>query len=316
MAGEIPRDRWGRPLVVPPGGGKPAPYTRVTTFIDVLDDKRALTDWMKRMVAIGLSERPDLLLAVSAHRDNKDELNRIAEEALEAAKGKAAATTGTALHALTEQNDRGMKLPPLPNDAARDLDAYRRATQDMEMLHIEDFVVHDGLKVGGTPDRIVRWGGHGNLIADIKTGDIKYGAGKIAMQIALYSRSVFYDPGTGQRVSLPDVDQERGLVIHLPAGTGECALHWVDLRKGWEGVELAATVRRWRAHRTFMDPIPGPVGGTEEADDRIAFLVRNAGSVQKLNALWRDHQGEWTDRHTELAAHRKRELLAKGIMTS
>lgn len=251
---DISRDRWGRPLIVPPGGGEPQPYTRTTTFIDVLDDKHALTGWAKRMVAIGLSERPDLLLAVAAHRDDKTRLNAIVEEALQAARGGAAATTGTAIHALTERIDRGVELPPLPDTARRDLEAYRSATAGMEMLAIEEFVVHDGLKVGGTPDRIIRWQGV-TVIGDVKTSaELRYGIPAHSMQLALYAHSMFYDPDTHERTPLPDVDLERGLIIHLPAGRGVCDLVWVDIEAGWEGVQLAAEVREWRARRGLSWP--------------------------------------------------------------
>jgi hypothetical protein len=50
-----PRDRWGRPLIVPVGGGKPEGYKRTTTFIDVLDDKSNLTDWKTRIVVTGVA---------------------------------------------------------------------------------------------------------------------------------------------------------------------------------------------------------------------------------------------------------------------
>src|SRR5215831_14489249 len=96
----IRRDRWLRPLVVPPGGGKPVPYTRCTTYVSALEDTYNLSRWQQRMVAIGLAERQDLLLAVAAHRDDKAHLNELCEKALEAAKGSAPATTGTALHKL------------------------------------------------------------------------------------------------------------------------------------------------------------------------------------------------------------------------
>ena len=52
---EIPRDRWGRPLITPVGGGKPEPYTRVSTLAKTLDDKTALSKWMCRQTAIGLA---------------------------------------------------------------------------------------------------------------------------------------------------------------------------------------------------------------------------------------------------------------------
>jgi len=62
---EIPRDRYGRPMVVPPKGGKPVPYTRTTTVAGSLDDGTALVAWKLRMAAAGLTLRPDLLLAAS-----------------------------------------------------------------------------------------------------------------------------------------------------------------------------------------------------------------------------------------------------------
>src|SRR5258707_590187 len=37
-------------------------YRRTTTFIDVLQDEFALKKWDRRMVAYGMSQRPDLVL--------------------------------------------------------------------------------------------------------------------------------------------------------------------------------------------------------------------------------------------------------------
>ena len=156
---ELPRDRYGRPLVVPPQGGKPVAYTRCTTYIDVLEDKYNLNLWSQRNVALGLASRPDLLLSVSAHREDKKALNRICDDAREAASASAAATRGTALHALTELVDRGQPLPPLPANAQASLDAYVEATAHLKATHIEQFCVQDHLKIGGTPDRVVTFEG-------------------------------------------------------------------------------------------------------------------------------------------------------------
>lgn len=41
----IQRDRWGRPLITPPDGGKPKPYTRASTLAKALDDNQGLIDW-------------------------------------------------------------------------------------------------------------------------------------------------------------------------------------------------------------------------------------------------------------------------------
>ena len=255
VAPEVSRDRYGRPLIIPPGGGKPVAYTRCTTFIDCLDDRYNLELWKIRQAAIGLADRPDLALAVTTHRDDKKRLDRICADAIEAAKSSAAATTGTALHTLTEHVDTGRDLPTLPPSAVADLDAYRRATAALTVEAIEQFVVCDDLAVGGTFDRVVSWRGR-RFVADLKTGStIDFSVGKIAMQLAVYSRGQSYDPATGARTPL-DVDQRNGLVIHLPAGQARCDVSFVDLTAGWEGVLLAQQVRAWRKRKGFTAPFP------------------------------------------------------------
>ncbi len=55
------RDQYGRYLVVPPTGGKPIGYTRVTTVAKALDDGGGLAShWKASMVATGLMMRPGL----------------------------------------------------------------------------------------------------------------------------------------------------------------------------------------------------------------------------------------------------------------
>ena len=79
MPVEIERDRYGRPLVVPPKGGKAIAYTRATTIANSLDDASALTAWKMRMAAIGLTSRPDLLLAIGVAADDNLSLIHISE---------------------------------------------------------------------------------------------------------------------------------------------------------------------------------------------------------------------------------------------
>lgn len=241
---EVSRDRYGRPLIIPPGGDKPVGYARWSSYGDVLEDRYNLEKWKVRTAATGLADRPDLLLAVAAARGNKRQLDDICEQALEAAKGSAAATTGTALHSLSELVDRDEPLPVLPPSAEADLAAYRKATACLNVVAIEQFVVCDDPQAAGTFDRIVEHEGR-RYVADIKTGDVKWGIGKIAVQLAGYSRSQVYDPATGERTPL-DVDQSRALVIHLPQGQASCELIWVDIEEGWQGVLMAQQVRSWR----------------------------------------------------------------------
>ncbi len=305
---DIPRDRWGRPLVVPPEGGKPVAYTRCTTFIKCLDDREALEKWQQRMVTLGLIERDDLRLAAAAHRDDKRKLNEICRDAMEAAKSSAAATTGTAVHAFTEQVDRGtLEVARVPLDVRADVEAYVRATKPFEPLLIEQFCVLDDYRIGGTPDRGVRYHGR-NYIADIKTGSIEYALPSIAMQLAVYARSVQYDHRTKKRTPLPDVDTSKGIVIHLPAGQGVCNLHWVDLDAGWEAVHLAKRVREHRSRKEWAKPLID-VPRLEQAVDPLGDRIATAPSVEALTELWTQNARVWTDAHTELAKARKALLL-------
>ena len=303
---EIPRDRWNRPLVIPPEGGKPVPYTRCTTYVDALDDKFNLTKWMQRMVAIGLVDRSDLLLAVAAHRDDKKKLNAIVEEAMEAAKAHAAATTGTALHALTETIDRGQTVGAFPDTYRADIDAYGKATEPLTVLpdYIERFMVLDSLRIGGTPDRIVELNGR-RYIADLKTGSVDWGMGKIAQQLAVYSRSATYDHTTGARGRVEGVDQDRAIVIHLPAGSGTCELLWVDIAAGWEAVQLSTQVRAWRTRKDLSEPLDA---NETSKRYRIAELIAAATTVEELTDLYRTHKNHWNDDLTASAAARKAAL--------
>ena len=302
---EIPRDRWSRPLVVPPNGGKGVPYTRCTTFVKVIEDTYNLGRWMNRMTALGLSERPDLLLAVGAHRDDKTKLNKICEDAQEAAKAHAAATTGTALHALTERIDRGQDVGVVPDAYLADLRAYEEATKDLTATHIEQFCVLDNLQIGGTPDRVVKYQGK-RYIADVKTGTIEYGALAIAMQLAVYARSNTYDHTTGQR-GLHDADLQRGIVIHLPAGTGTCELKWVDLEQGWNAVRVARDVREKRKlkYGDLMSPFNAalevPTEPAPEPPVDLAALIAQCPTDDAVRRLWAAHADKWDDTLTEAA---------------
>ena len=248
------RDRWGRPLVIPPGGGKATGYTRATTIAKTLDDGTALKKWAMRGVALGIAERRDLRAEAANSRDDKDALNRIAEEALNAAGGKERRELGSQIHGWTDQVDNGEQPWGIDNEGQADLDAYVTATADIDWKYVEQSVVCDELKVGGTPDRIGTYKGR-LVIADLKTGGtdvsafMRYSALSIAMQLAIYSRSLGYNVATGERFPLGDIDQNNGLVIHLVPGTAQVNLVWVDLRAGWEAAQHATAVREWRKRK-------------------------------------------------------------------
>lgn len=298
---EIPRDRYGRPMVLAPGSkSKRVSYRRTTTFVGCLEDTYNLMAWKNRQVAIGMGQRPDLVLAAaSTDPDDKKRFNEIAEKACEHALASASATTGTSLHALTERLDRGQKLGHVPDPYGADLKAYEKAIAGIEFTGIEAFRVHDEWKIAGTTDRVGYYNGR-LTIMDIKTGSIDF-PHKMAMQLAMYARSVPYDIATDTRGADPQpVDLNTGIIIHLPAGQGSCDLYEIDIAKGWGACLIAQQVWRWRSEKNLTHKVgderetvweksgsPNPFGPTAWLQ-----LIELASSTAQLRQLWaeaRDH---------------------------
>ena len=252
MRVEVERDRYGRPLITPKTGGKQVAYTRATTIANSLDDPSALTAWKMRMAAIGLTVRSDLLLAISAAQEDKMAINKYIEDAMEVAGASRAATIGTALHSFAEKLDLGQDIGPIPDEWAADLVAYQKATEQLNKIFIEQFCVLDKYKIAGTPDRLVEYKGE-RFIADIKTGRIDH-PNNIAIQLAIYAHGSPYDIATGRRGSWGDVNKDKAIIIHLPAGTGLCKLVWIDIAEGWKGVQFAMKVREWRDKKGLATP--------------------------------------------------------------
>lgn len=244
MPTEIERDRYGRPMVMPVKGKKKVAYTRATTIANSLDDASALVAWKMRMAALGLTTRPDLLLAISAAGEDKMAINAYIEEAMDAAGASKAANIGTAIHALTERLDLGQELGVVPDQWLPDIRAYEEATKILNKVYIEQFCVLDKFKIAGTPDRLVEYKGE-LFIADLKTGRIDH-PNNIAMQLAIYAHGLPYDIATATRGSWGDVNKEKAIIVHLPAGTGACKLVFIDIAEGWKGVQFAMKVRKWR----------------------------------------------------------------------
>jgi hypothetical protein len=255
---EIPRDRWLRPLIVPPEGGEPVAYTRVSTLAKALDDLNNLMLWKQRKTAQGLLMRPDLMTRLSgalatgkdseADWPTKRAFNDACREACEAAGASTGASAGTGFHSLTEAIDRGDE-PMFVSAADQErLDAYRAATAQLTMLDIECFVVNDQVRAAGTFDRLVRLPDGAVVVADLKSGKSEAAYPfATTVQIATYANGHRYDAETGARAPLhADLDTSRGLLIHLPP-SGGCTLYVLDLRIGWEAAQLACRVRDMRS---------------------------------------------------------------------
>jgi hypothetical protein len=249
---EIDRDRYGRPLIIPPTGGKAIAYTRATTIANSLDDASALTAWKMRMAAIGLTTRPDILLSITAAQDDKMAVNSLIEDAMEVAGANKAANIGTAIHSFAERLDLGQDLGIVPPQWAPDVKAYEHATKILNNKFIEQFCVLDKFKIAGTPDRVVEYKGE-LFIADIKTGRVDH-PNNISIQLAIYANGLPYDAATATRGTWGEVNKEKAIIIHLPAGTGTCKLMWIDIKEGFKGLQFAIKTRKWRDQKGLSYP--------------------------------------------------------------
>jgi hypothetical protein len=266
--GKVCRDFRGSPLIVP-RNGKPeeaVAYRRASSFGDCLDDKSNLGPWGQANAVRGGLRRPELVMRFASEddgwvsADSKRAVRKTLEEMTTAGGGDAKSIVGTSLHTFTERQDRGEKIDLIPEQYRADLAAYEYATRDFTHLLIERFMVLDQYRIAGTPDRVsfVPYpdpdGNVRNRIVDLKTGSIDYPS-KMAIQLGVYAHSETYDPETYERGTIGEVDKGWAVIIHLPAGTGQASLVWLDIRTGYEAVSLADRVKTWRSVKNLTVPI-------------------------------------------------------------
>lgn len=298
LLAEAPKDRWGRYKISDPATGKERGYTRVTTIAKVLDDSSSLADWKTRMAITGLVQREDLLAQASTALDDRSKLNKIANDAIEAAGAYSRANLGVALHSITEQIDLGMK-PQVLAGLQKDIETYIAsiAAWDFTMHKewIEVLLINDEYEYAGTADRIVGTRDGKLCIFDLKTGtDLSYSYGSIAVQLAMYAHADWiYDWRTGERTPLPDIDMNEGIICHLPAGEADCKFYTVDLNAGWEAAKMSFATRDWRKRKDLFTPykfseekrraVEPVVNPTPQADDSLT--VRRQWMRDRITAL-------------------------------
>jgi hypothetical protein len=273
------RDRWGRPLLVPPGGGERQPYTRMSTMSGYLCDKSALETWTRQKLAIGLSRREDLCALIASlpvihdcftdkslltkeqkksDVETKARLAEYMEAAMEAGDRLYKANWGTAIHAFIE---RGV-WDSAPQRMIADVQAALKMFADhkLEVLATERFVVNDALQAAGTFDYLVRHPKYGCVIADVKTGQMDGHGLEFGVQFSGYAGGVLYDWKTDERTPLESltggepVNQDVGLLIHVPLGQARTALYPINLVRGRQAAQLAVQVREERSYKEFIGP--------------------------------------------------------------
>lgn len=250
-------------------------FRRVTSLVKKVEtDNEGLKRWFWRQVAIGMALRTDLVLAVKAvgrepvegYSDSqKSTLNKIAKDALEAAKTTDGGVLGTAVHTLTERADRGENLDQLvtglPPEYAAGVRAYRQLIElnGWQTTAIERSVrtmFGDGFETVGTLDRIYvipglsalfgtgtcQYGdqcpdaglpGHGDaVIGDVKTeGDPARNGLHIGPQLATYSRAKQMWVPKPAYERMPCVRQDVAVVVQVRDGLARPL--FVDINRGW-----------------------------------------------------------------------------------
>ena len=289
--GEAPKDRWGRYLITT-RSGKQTSFPRVTTIAKCLDDEGALTAWKGRMTATGLVQRNDLLVAASAALEDRNALDRIVQQAIEAAGASSKANIGTALHSLTQALDLGQKPAILPG-LQTDVDAYLKGIADHGVIidprFVEVLLVNEKYEYAGTADRIARFNTRKKKqVFDLKTGSIDYAMNAIAVQMAMYANAEYiYNWQTQEHIPMPDIDKTRGVILHLPAGKGELALYEVDLVAGWEAAQMAMDVRAWRKRKDLHIKVHVEVAANDGIPPTTGVATSTEPDLNRTDALTR-----------------------------
>ena len=247
-------------------------YGRASGIGKYLDDASNLIPWAACQAAIGTvldkSARSEIVSLINEFdRDpwgggGKDRLKSAVDKARQTAGAEVASTAGTEFHQYTELIDMG-KTPTIVQDEFVPLvDKYVAATEPLEFLDAEPFVVCDELKVAGSIDRIVRVPKLVNesgdvhpisgkvVVADLKSGrhDNRYGL-KPTVQVACYANSVRYDQASGVRSPIhEDLSTDWGLLLHFPImmDDPQVGFYPLDLRFGWQAACVALWVKELR----------------------------------------------------------------------
>lgn len=325
-----PRDRWGRPLLIPRGGTEADRrwYTRASSLADKLADFSHVHTWEKRYLARGMGLRPDLCRLAAAepyttgfdkgnaseNRASGKRLDEIIERALDAVKIHEKADYGTAIHARTEPGNDGTD----PDDKQRlDVESCWGLWLDLGVVHLgtEIFTATDATWSAGTFDHLSYVPGLGIVITDKKTSSEVHPDYDI--QLAGYANGDVYDYKTDQRMTLEEYVTSKGwdpALLRRDVGViwwiknGRTTAHVLDLTAGWMAAQVAAWVRD--NHHTKKSPPPinaSLLASSHGLRDGLTSGILAASSPEELLALWNNpaNQAIWTAEHTAAASARK-----------
>jgi hypothetical protein len=276
------RDRYGRPLILPKGGGERVAMTRMSSLGAVMSNTFNLEKWKLRQVALGLAARPDLVSRAALAQDDKRALDALVEEAMEAAGANIGREWGSTMHSVIEMHLKGQDVPSL---FAEQIAAFERCRElhgiEFDCDNIERFVVNEALNAAGSFDYRARINGV-DMIGDLKTGK-SLSEGEIAFQLGGYATAnSYYDWSDDTHRDPEPVDQERAFVLHMPKDEpGTCTLKWVDLRPAIQAFDHVVFAHKWRNRKGFITTAEAPADGKPKARRKAAGKPkRGNGSVE------------------------------------
>lgn len=307
------RDRWGRPLIVPPEGGKPVAYLRPSSLPDQLNDDFNISRWRMRQLVLGMGKRRDLWQhAATLTGDDKTKLQEIADAAMEMVAEATQANLGSAIHAYLQNGiNRPDDMPEVHACAV----GIRAAMEAEGMTLLADthevFVINDDIKCAGSIDGLVL-DGDAVRVWDIKTTDDvssvpDYKAQKWAIQLAIYANANRRRDG----VELHDsIDRTQGVVCYVSRSTGECRILRPDLVKGYIGAKLARAAYDFKKAKAvhFCPELAGDKPKRRKRSDPPATAAVEAQnpdmgrSIEDLIADTNDVQPAWVRKLGEQSA--------------
>lgn len=290
-------------------GGDWVPYglTRTTNLIGAFVESRALNIWEQEQILIGLALSPSLYekLVLKIHQARRDgvdfsrlrdfpelrlflsgspkmEDDCIVGQAKQAAGANEAREQGTNRHTAWEVRAATGELIGTPD--------MQKQILSLEALLAENYLE----RVPGLSERVIRnlrmdcSGKFDNILLCQRTGKLKMADYKskkrkfftwmeVDAQLAIYARAEWmltpdgqgYEPGP-----LEHVDQEEGVVLHVPSDGTQPYLRRADLTRGWKIAQLAREVVNERAfgksaERHALSPYVPPGDRIEEAQHRF-----------------------------------------------
>lgn len=270
-------------------------------------------------------------------KTHKDVLNKIGGKAQALAGAKVPANWGTELHWCIERLSRDeITVTDVPEKYRDEVAAWAAGMQEHGLSAvphlIERRIAVPVYGTAGTLDqidrnhrtrtirlgsRVVRIKAGEHLVGDVKTGrDLDYAWGEIAIQMSIYAQGLRqgkvarWDPeaddGEGAWVwedcgiDPKTVRDDVGVVFHMPIGSKQCTMHWIDLAEGWKAVQLCDNVRDWRKIKGLNTPFSIAEVPTEAPANRPTVRAPS----------WRERFSAVTTREQASALYR--EYLAAG----